>query len=64
MQMKTFKEWSSLGYRIKKGSRATWEDGIAKFSEKQVIERDIGHSPDLQIDEDFATCLGQWDWCL
>lgn len=34
--LKTFNEWSNLGYKIIKGSKATWVDGIAKFSEKQV----------------------------
>lgn len=34
--MKTFKEWSSLGYKIKKGSKATWVNNFAMFSKKQV----------------------------
>lgn len=28
-----------MGYKIIKGSKATWVDGVAKFSEKQVAKR-------------------------
>ena len=34
--MKTFDEWSNQGYRILKGSKATFVDGVAKFSLDQV----------------------------
>jgi hypothetical protein len=33
---KTFAEWSKLGYKITKGSRATWVDDVAMFAEQQV----------------------------
>ncbi len=34
--MKTFDEWSALGYRIKKGSTGHREDGKVFFNESQV----------------------------
>ena len=37
MVYKTFDEWSNLGYKIIKGSRAIWIDDRAMFSEEQVI---------------------------
>lgn len=33
---KTFDEWSKLGYKIIKGSKATWFDDKPKFSRSQV----------------------------
>ena len=33
---RTFKQWSEAGYKIKKGSKATWVDNVAKFDSKQV----------------------------
>ena len=32
----TFDEWSAKGYRILKGQKAEWIDGVAKFSKYQV----------------------------
>jgi len=32
----SFDEWSKLGYTIKKGSKASWVDNIAVFTEDQV----------------------------
>jgi hypothetical protein len=40
--MKTFNDWSYLGYKIKKGSKATWVDDVAMFSSFQV-EKVIRH---------------------
>lgn len=42
--MKTFKEWSSLGYKIKKGSKATWIDNVAMFDKKQVEKIETKYS--------------------
>lgn len=44
MKYKTFNEWSLSGYKIIRGSKATWFDGVAKFSEKQVIKRSLKRS--------------------
>lgn len=35
---KTFDEWSKLGYKINKGSKATWVDNVAMFAEQQVTK--------------------------
>lgn len=32
----TFDEWSKMGYKIIKGSKATWVSDVAHFSEDQV----------------------------
>jgi hypothetical protein len=34
---KTFNQWSSEGFKISKGSKATWINNIAHFSDKQVL---------------------------
>ena len=34
---RTFEEWSRLGYKIKRGSKATWVEGKALFNNKQVV---------------------------
>lgn len=34
--LKTFQEWSEDGYQILKGSKATWVDGVAMFSQREV----------------------------
>lgn len=34
---RTFDEWSRAGYKIVKGSKATWFEDVAKFSNKQVV---------------------------
>ena len=36
--MKTFQEWSEAGYQILKGSKASWVEGVAMFSEGQVAK--------------------------
>ena len=36
--MKTFQEWSEAGYQILKGSKASWIDNVAMFSEEQVMK--------------------------
>ena len=38
-KLKTFKEWSSEGYTINKGSKATWINNVPKFSRSQVSKR-------------------------
>jgi hypothetical protein len=40
MQWQTFNEWSQFGYKIIKGSKATWVDGIPMFSKKQVTKKE------------------------
>jgi hypothetical protein len=36
MTYRTFNEWSSLGYQIIRGSKASWIDNKAFFTEHQV----------------------------
>jgi len=50
--MKTFNEWSRLGYKIKKGSKATWVEGVAMFSKDQVRKRPppTVHDYDMEFD--------------
>lgn len=36
--MKTFQEWSEAGYKILKGSKATWVENVAMFSQEQVTK--------------------------
>lgn len=33
---KTFHQWSALGYKVKKGSKATWITDVPMFSKEQV----------------------------
>lgn len=33
---RTFKEWSALGFKIKRGSKAHWIDAVAVFAADQV----------------------------
>lgn len=35
-KFKTFQEWSEDGYQILKGSKATWVENVAMFSQEQV----------------------------
>jgi hypothetical protein len=37
--LRSFDEWSSMGYRIRKGSMAHWVDGKPKFSRDQVKKK-------------------------
>jgi len=71
--MKTFDEWSSLGYKIIKGSKAMWVDGVAKFSEKQVMKNRKRTSLRSELDYDYIDEeLGSGgpdvgygvDWCM
>lgn len=39
MDWRTFNEWSRAGYKIKKGSKATWINDVAHFNEEQVEKR-------------------------
>jgi len=34
--LKIFKDWSALGYTVKRGSHAHWVDGVPMFDETQV----------------------------
>ena len=34
--MKTFKDWSALGYTVIKGSKAHWIDNVPMFDDNQV----------------------------
>lgn len=34
---RTFQEWSSAGYKILKGSKASWIGNVAMFSRNQVV---------------------------
>ena len=52
---KTFQQWSDAGYQIKKGSKATWFDGVAKFSHDQVVR----HEPHLK--RKWSNADGPWD---
>lgn len=36
--LKTFDEWNTAGFKIIKGSKATWVDGVAKFSREQATK--------------------------
>ena len=38
-KFKTFKEWSAAGYKITKGSKATWVNNAAMFSAEQVSKK-------------------------
>lgn len=38
MDYRTFNQWSSAGYKIRKGSKATWINGVPMFSEEQVTK--------------------------
>lgn len=44
---RTFKEWSGDGYTILKGSKATWIDGVAMFSNEQVEQRFRNHNREI-----------------
>ena len=37
-EFKTFNSWSSSGYKIIKGSKATWVNEVAMFSSDQVVK--------------------------
>lgn len=37
MDYKTFDHWSAMGYKIVKGSKATWINDVAMFSKDQVV---------------------------
>ena len=44
------KEWSELGYKVKKGSKAFWIEDEAYFTEAQV-EINLRHRPRPQVQE-------------
>ena len=48
----TFKEWSEAGFTINKGSKATWINGVPKFSDMQVSKR---FKKTADIYEDFVS---------
>jgi hypothetical protein len=37
----TFKEWNARNVYIKKGEKATWFDGVPKFSKNQTVLKKI-----------------------
>ena len=40
----TFNQWKEIDFMVKKGSRATWVNGVAMFTDEQVEEFDyMGH---------------------
>lgn len=39
MDYRKFDDWSRAGYKILKGSKATWIDGVPMFSREQVVPR-------------------------
>jgi hypothetical protein len=55
MRLKTFKEWSNLGYRIHKGQHSVGrnEDNEPLFNDKQVWYPDC-FEDNLDDDADFA----------
>jgi len=44
MTYRSFDEWSSLGYKINKGSKASWVDDKAVFSNQQVVKHTRSYS--------------------
>jgi len=57
----TYQEWYDLGYRVKKGSRAFWADGVPYFTKAQV-----SYFPNLEgsklaesINEQFDAIMNQ-----
>jgi len=68
-EMKTFNEWSALGYKIIKGSKATWVDGVAKFSTSQVTRymptkktKIVGRDPFEGLDHDEISTFTGMDY--
>ena len=54
---RTFEEWNELGFRIRKGSKATWIDGQAMFSGGQVYAPTTRWAEyDAEPDEYQADC--------
>lgn len=38
--LRTFDEWDKAGYKIKKGSKAIWVNGIAMFATEQCFKKE------------------------
>ena len=54
---RTFDEWNKLGFRIRKGSKATWVDGQPMFSGGQAYIPSIRWAEyDAEPDEYQADC--------
>ena len=52
MTYRSFDEWSSLGYKIIKGSKASWVDSKAVFSNTQVVKH-TKYYPDSRDNYDY-----------
>jgi hypothetical protein len=72
MSVKTFEEWSALGYRVRKGSKAGSRgpvSGKPQFSDNQVYKpntrrrsyRDVADF-DMEEDRDLADAYGISPW--
>ena len=67
-ELKTFQQWSDLGYKILKGSKARWVNGVAVFSRDQVIHRTTYVVPrqfadfDREEDSELADFYGISPW--
>lgn len=40
--LRTFAQWNAMGYNVAKGSKATWVDGVALFTDGQVSQKRSG----------------------
>lgn len=64
MDYRKFDDWSKAGYKIKKGSKATWIDGVPMFSEEQVVKRQkldyTRYTGDYYDDYQDAMDIGDW----
>ncbi len=55
---KTYRQWEDNGHQVKRGSRATWFDGVPMFSDKQVKDAD---DSDYHPGAAYASCPQDWD---
>ena len=63
-ELKSFKKWSELGYKIIRGSKATWINDTPMFSENQVVKYKRYNSYNGRISRcDFAMGLDH-DECV
>lgn len=61
---KTFDEWRQKGYIVKKGTKARWSsDGIPKFSNKQVRNKENKHDIYGDLDVDIDDPFNDNSWC-
>lgn len=61
-----FHTWSAMGYKINKGSKATWIDGVPMFTENQVTKvppRKYVRQPKwIQADDDYDDPMTFDNW--